>query len=250
MSLKVTATRAPEVSVSTTPSACRATARTSPAARHAARAGAGASSRQETTAAAAASAERVFGARDISAPPRRRRGRRRGRLVEYEPAAGVGVRVAGVAALIAEALHALEELRALLLGLQPEALALLLVPGDRLHELGLARHAVAEAGRRAAGVEAGLHEDAVLDHVHHAPGARPARGRLVETALVVGLLPVLRPLLETPAGRLDEPRPVPADDDVADDDRRHEQHHEQPPDNEQNFHPGRHGNLRRVDSRQ
>src|SRR5215207_2539221 len=170
MSRKVTATRAPEVSVSTTPSACRATALTSPAARHAARACV--PGRQKASAASRAMA---LGVRNISAEPRRPVGRGRFNFDLLH----VGV-LAAPAAEFAELLHLAEELAALLLGRQPVALALLLLPADGLHKLGLVRHAVAEAGRRAAGFEAGAHEDVVLDEGGEAVGARLAGDRLVQ----------------------------------------------------------------------
>src|SRR2546423_3609627 len=111
-----------------------------------------------------------------------RRGRGRRHLI-----ARVRVLVVSVSAPVrrlAELLHLLEELRALLFGREAVALALLQLPLGAFDELEPARHVVAEAGRRAARVEAGAKEDRVLDDVAEALGAAVARGGLVHAALV------------------------------------------------------------------
>src|SRR5437764_11246083 len=99
-----------------------------------------------------------------------RRGRRR-RLVARVRVFIIYVRVLVLAsvnfavAFLAELLHLLEELSALLFGREAVALALLQLPLGALDELEASRHVVAEAGRRAARVEARAQEDRVLDHV-------------------------------------------------------------------------------------
>src|ERR1041385_443454 len=116
--------------------------------------------------------------------PRRGRWRRR--------VAGVRVVVVGTpVGLLAELLHLLENLRALLFGTQAVALALLQLPLRAPDELDLVRHAVAEAGRGTARVEAGAQEDRVLDHVAEALRVAVARDRFVDAALVVRAPPVL-----------------------------------------------------------
>src|SRR5438477_7182119 len=247
-STKATETRAPEVSVSTTPPLRRSTDFTSPAARQAARAAcADANSRRSAASLGRRRARLVrrhsfmacSGYPSACVGGVSRRGRGRGRLLfggVRVLGASVGVRVR----LLAELLYLLEELAALFFGRQPVALALLQLPLRALDELDLARHVVAEAGRGAARVKAGAQEDAVLDHVAEALGAAVARDGLVQAALVVRAPPVLHALLDGLLAHLDELRPVPAHDDDARDDRHDDQQDYQAADDEQHFQPSRH----------